>query len=127
MKGYKGFDPGLICRGKQYAENTVFEENNAEIYKQGMHFCENPIKEKGKTMKEKQRLMKILSVPIYPLVNADPTEVVADYLLDNDVVPVVRCKDCVYNENGTCTHSEYFDDTKYRPDYFCADGERKGE
>ena len=38
---------------------------------------------------------------------------------------VVRCKDCVYNENGTCTHSEYFDDTKYRPDYFCADGERK--
>lgn len=23
MKGYKGFEPGLICRGKQYAENTV--------------------------------------------------------------------------------------------------------
>lgn len=21
MKGYKGFEPGLICRGKQYAEN----------------------------------------------------------------------------------------------------------
>jgi hypothetical protein len=26
MKGYKGFEKGLVCRGKQYAENTVFEE-----------------------------------------------------------------------------------------------------
>ena len=40
-------------------------------------------------------------------------------------VNLVYCRDFVYNENGTCTHSEYFDDTKYRPDYFCADGERK--
>lgn len=23
MKGYKSFNPGLICRGKKYAENTV--------------------------------------------------------------------------------------------------------
>ena len=42
MKGYKGFEPGLICRGKQYAENTVFEEDSAVICKNGMHFCENP-------------------------------------------------------------------------------------
>ena len=42
MKGYKGFAPGLVCRGKQYAENTVFEERDAEICKSGMHFCENP-------------------------------------------------------------------------------------
>lgn len=42
MKGYKAFDPGLICRGKQYAENTVFEEENAIICNSGMHFCENP-------------------------------------------------------------------------------------
>ena len=42
MKGYKGFEPGLICRGKQYAENTVFEEDSAEICSKGMHFCENP-------------------------------------------------------------------------------------
>ena len=42
MKGYKGFEKGLICRGKQYAENTIFEEENAEICKSGMHFCENP-------------------------------------------------------------------------------------
>lgn len=31
MKGYKAFEKGLICRGKQYAENTVFEEEKAEI------------------------------------------------------------------------------------------------
>ena len=42
MKGFKGFAPGLVCRGKQYAENTVFEEPDAEICKSGMHFCENP-------------------------------------------------------------------------------------
>ena len=42
MKGYKGFEKGLICRGKQYAENTVFEEDKAEICENGMHFCENP-------------------------------------------------------------------------------------
>ena len=40
-------------------------------------------------------------------------------------VEVVRCKDCLYNENGCCTHSETYDDTRYRPDYFCADGERR--
>ena len=42
MKGYKGFEKGLVCRGKQYAENTVFEEQDAVICKKGMHFCENP-------------------------------------------------------------------------------------
>ena len=42
MKGYKGFAPGLVCRGKQYQENMVFVEENAEICKKGMHFCENP-------------------------------------------------------------------------------------
>ena len=43
MKGYKGFSNGLVCRGKQYAENTVFEEENAEICRSGMHFCANPL------------------------------------------------------------------------------------
>ena len=42
MKGYKGFNKDLTCRGKQYAENTVFEEETAEICKSGMHFCKNP-------------------------------------------------------------------------------------
>lgn len=42
MKGYKGFRKGFICKGKQYAENTVFEEEEAVICKNGMHFCKNP-------------------------------------------------------------------------------------
>ena len=41
-----------------------------------------------------------------------------------DVVEVVRCRECVYNANGCCVKSEWYDDTRYRPDYFCADGER---
>ena len=43
MKGYKAFNKGLVCRGKQYAENTVFEEDRAEICHCGMHFCEDPL------------------------------------------------------------------------------------
>ena len=43
MKGYKGFNKGLICRGKQYAENTVFEEDDAIICEKGMHFCVDPL------------------------------------------------------------------------------------
>ena len=42
MKGYKAFKKGLICKGKQYAENTVFEEDEATVCKKGMHFCKNP-------------------------------------------------------------------------------------
>ena len=43
MKGYKGFEKGMICRGKQYAENTTFEEKVAALCEKGMHFCEHPI------------------------------------------------------------------------------------
>lgn len=43
MKGYKAFKKGLVCRGKQYAENTVFEEETTEICESGMHFCQNPL------------------------------------------------------------------------------------
>ena len=43
MKGYKAFKKGMICRGKQYRENTVFEEDAAEICKRGMHFCKYPL------------------------------------------------------------------------------------
>ncbi len=42
MKGYKGFSKGLVCRGKQYEENTVAEEKNAVICHSGMHYCKNP-------------------------------------------------------------------------------------
>lgn len=32
MKGYKGFKKGLICKDKQYTENTVFSEEEAELF-----------------------------------------------------------------------------------------------
>ena len=43
MKGYKAFEKGLVCRGKQYAENTVFEEGEAVVCRRGMHFCKEPL------------------------------------------------------------------------------------
>lgn len=42
MKGYKGFSHGMVCRGKQYQENTEFTEPEAKICESGMHFCPNP-------------------------------------------------------------------------------------
>ena len=43
-KGWKAFEPGMKCKGKQYAENTVFEEKgNVDICEPGMmHYCEYP-------------------------------------------------------------------------------------
>ena len=48
MKGYKAFRKGMICAPdkqhvKQYAENTVFEEDSAEVCEKGMHFCKDPL------------------------------------------------------------------------------------
>lgn len=31
MKGYKGFDHNMCCRGKQYEENKIYEEDAAVI------------------------------------------------------------------------------------------------
>ena len=43
-KGYKAFEPGLVCRGKQYAENTTFEEAGGGLCSAGMmHYCANPL------------------------------------------------------------------------------------
>lgn len=43
--GYKAFEPGMTCQGKQYAENTVFEETGADNCCQAgvMHYCEEPL------------------------------------------------------------------------------------
>lgn len=42
MKGYKGLNPALICRGKQYQEHTEFTEPRLKSEESGMHFCSNP-------------------------------------------------------------------------------------
>lgn len=83
-------------------------------------------------MTEREKLLEILKVPIYPHEQADPAEVVASYLLDNDVVPVVRCKDCKW---GTTPYGDEHDGwTKctnlcgrpLMPDGgFCSYGERR--
>ena len=42
-KGYKAFNPGMICKDKQYAENTDYEEVGGKICEKGMMpYCVNP-------------------------------------------------------------------------------------
>ena len=77
----------------------------------------------------REKLIKILRTPIFPHELVDPTEAVADYLLDNDVVPVVRCKDCKhFGGHGAC-HCHAADENGtpifVREDDFCSYGERK--
>lgn len=33
LNGYKAFEPGMICKGKQYQENTDYEEEGGERIK----------------------------------------------------------------------------------------------
>lgn len=48
-------------------------------------------------MEMRDRLIELLKVPIYPHLDADPAEVVADYLLANGViVPPCKVGDAVY-------------------------------
>ena len=43
LNGYKAFEPGMICKGKQYEENTDYEEDGGKICEKGMmHYCVNP-------------------------------------------------------------------------------------
>ena len=43
MKGFKGFEKDFSCGGKQYEENTIYEEHGVGCCHKGvMHFCEDP-------------------------------------------------------------------------------------
>ena len=43
MKGFKGFEKDFSCSGKQYEENTTYEEHGVGCCHKGvMHFCEDP-------------------------------------------------------------------------------------
>ena len=44
-------------------------------------------------------------------------------LLPDKMQELVRCKDCKYNDDGECIIKAGWFPTK--PDWFCADGERK--
>ncbi len=44
MKGYKGFDKDLKCRGMQYAiGETKTHNGTVSLCNQGLHFCEHPL------------------------------------------------------------------------------------
>ena len=84
-------------------------------------------------MTDRDRLIEILKVPIYPKIDVDPAEVVADYLLANDFTKVVRCKDCKnYTKweqasakwEGKALHCIKFR-RKVNPNDFCSYGELK--
>ena len=49
---------------------------------------------------------------------------IVDEVIRSGYRKVVFCKDCVYNKNGGCMHSEEYDEPNYNPEYFCADGLR---
>ena len=40
LTGFKGFDKDLKCRNKQYALGETFEEGEASLCNNGLHFCE---------------------------------------------------------------------------------------
>ena len=42
MKGYKAYEPGMICRGKQYEVGQTYEEENAVPCECGIHYCHEP-------------------------------------------------------------------------------------
>jgi len=44
VKGYKGFDHNMQCRGLQYKENEkMIHEGEPSLCNKGLHFCENPL------------------------------------------------------------------------------------
>ena len=42
IKGYKGFDKDMKCRGLQFEVGKEIKEDNAVMCERGLHFCENP-------------------------------------------------------------------------------------
>nr|DAH21329.1 MAG TPA: hypothetical protein [Bacteriophage sp.] len=43
IKGYKGFDKDMTCRGFQYEEGKEYETDEAEVCEKGFHACEYPL------------------------------------------------------------------------------------
>ena len=75
-----------------------------------------------KTMRDKLFLiLRDMGVKAFTLADK------ADYLLANDVVPVVKCKNCIHGEYDK-TIDEYYCKMTYcceKENHFCSYGERK--
>lgn len=55
----------------------------------------------------------------------EEAEIIADFIVENDYIQVVRCKDCSFSKEGGyfCTHPMGL---KYAlPNYFCFHGDRR--
>ncbi|OMG45245.1 hypothetical protein BK140_33355 [Paenibacillus macerans] len=68
IKGWKGFNKDLKCRGMQYEIGKTFEEPEAEACEKGLHFCEYPLDVLG----------------YYPPADSRYAEVEADGEIDRD-------------------------------------------
>ena len=78
-------------------------------------------------MTDRERLLEILNVPIYPHENVDPLEAVADYLIDNGVRVPVICEHCRFSidedAEGWLWCNHWNSGTEF--DSYCNAGERK--
>ena len=44
MKGFKGFNKGLVCNNFQYEQGKEYKiDGEIKLYARGFHFCENPL------------------------------------------------------------------------------------
>lgn len=57
-------------------------------------------------MTEREKLIEILSTKIHQREGIDPAAVVADFLLDHDVLPVVRCAACRHRTEPKCNKAD---------------------
>ena len=57
-------------------------------------------------MTEREKLIELLSTKIHPREGVDPAAVVADFLLDHDVLPVVRCAACRHRTEPKCSKAD---------------------
>ena len=74
-------------------------------------------------MTEREKLIEILGTKIHPQEGIDPAEAVADFLLDHDVLPVVRCRGCAKRGTGSCPMEGDFPWISSDSDGFCHRGE----
>ena len=84
---------------------------------------------KGKTMTDRERLLEILNVPIYPHESKNPAEVVADYLLDKGVtfqkwipvterLPEKEGSYIVLTTSGAVTTGRFYTEMIFEPTHY---------